>query len=99
MRQPTTALSTDRLLTLKEFRKRIAHTDAWVRNQVKRGAIPAVRLGRELRFRESTLIQLMNRGLPAYPADREPEGCTLALDAQHLRARGPSPARARQAPA
>ena len=61
----TSALSTDRLIRLPEFSERLACSEGWVLARVKNGTIPAVHLGRELRFLESTLLQLMNRGLPA----------------------------------
>src|SRR5262249_17878191 len=32
--------------------------------QVRHGLIPAVRLGRQWMFRDSTLVQIMNHGLP-----------------------------------
>jgi excisionase family DNA binding protein len=62
---------TDRLLTVDEVAELLHVAPSWVRSSAREGAIPAVRLGRWLRFRRRSVLEwvegLEQRGRSASP--------------------------------
>ncbi|WP_371878691.1 helix-turn-helix domain-containing protein [Conexibacter sp. DBS9H8] len=53
---------TERLLTPEEVGRLLAVPKSWVYGAARTGQLPAVRLGRYVRFREATIVEWLEKG-------------------------------------
>lgn len=72
---------TDRLLTAAEIAEMLAVPERWVRDHTRSGRIPAVRLGRYVRYRREAVlawVEAQERGGAAWRQHRPLSGRSAA---------------------